>query len=83
MTEPEDESFPSERATWLTAAQGAEYLQVSRKTFRAMVRNLPIPFSRPAGPTSHARFFRSDIDRAMMSRRENLPAPPEGEGPRE
>lgn len=61
-------------ARWLTSAQAAEYLQVCGKTFDRMVKRLPIPFVRPAGPNGDRRFFRVDLDRALMSRRENLPA---------
>lgn len=59
---------------WLTAAQAAEYCQVCLKTFNRMVQGIPIPFSRPAGPRGDRRFFRVDLDRALMSKRENLPA---------
>lgn len=59
---------------WLTTAEAALYCRVGGSLFDRMVRSIPIPFSRPAGPKGDRRFFRSDLDRALMSRRENLPA---------
>ena len=63
---------PALRLRWLTSAQAAEYCQVCLKTFNRMVQGIPIPFARPAGPNGDRRFFRVDIDRALLSCRENL-----------
>jgi excisionase family DNA binding protein len=59
---------------WLTSAQAAEYCEVSRKTFNGMVKSIPIPFARPAGPRGDRRFFRVQLDAALRSTVENLPA---------
>lgn len=77
MTEQNDEPpSASERLEWLTSAQAAEYCQVCMKTFGRIVKRIPIPFVRPAGPNGDRRFYRSDLDAALMSRRENLPPKP-------
>ena len=59
---------------WLTADEAAIYCRVSARTFERMVKDLPIPFSRPAGPRGDRRFFRSHIDAALLSRVENSAA---------
>ncbi len=58
---------------WLTADEASLYCRVSLATFEKMVKTLPVPFTRPAGPKGDRRFFRSDLDASLMSRRENLP----------
>lgn len=59
---------------WLTPAEAACYCRRGQTSFEAMVRDIPIPFIRPAGPTGDRLFYRGDLDLALLSRRENLPA---------
>ena len=58
---------------WMTAAETAVHCRVGLTTFEKMVREIPIPFTRPAGPRGDRRFFRARVDAALMSRVENLP----------
>ena len=59
---------------WMTANEAAVYVRFSPRVFEEMVVATPIPFSRPAGPKGDRRFFRADLDAALRSRRENIPA---------
>lgn len=58
---------------WLTPSEAAAYCRRGKTSFEEMVRALPIPFIRPAGPTGDRLFYRDDIDKALLARRENLP----------
>lgn len=58
---------------WLTPAEAAAYCRRGQTSFEEMVRSIPIPFIRPAGPTGDRLFYRADIDAALLARRENLP----------
>lgn len=58
--------------TWLTSSEAALYCAVSEATFSGMVHSIPIPYVCPAGPNSHRRFLRADLDAALMSRRQNV-----------
>lgn len=61
------------RLDWLTADEAALYCRVSLPTFEKLVKTLPVPFTRPAGPKGDRRFYRSHLDTALLSRVENLP----------
>lgn len=61
------------RLEWMTTGEAALYCRVGIALFDRMVKALPIPFSRPAGPRGDRRFRRSDLDAALASRLENLP----------
>lgn len=62
------------RLDWLTTDEASLYCRVSVRTFEGMVKSLPIPFTRPAGPRGDRRFYRADLDASLLSRRENNPA---------
>jgi len=59
---------------WLTTSEAALYCRRGQTAFEAMVREIPIPFSRPCGPNGDRLFYRADLDAALLGRRENLPA---------
>lgn len=59
---------------WLTSAEAAVYCRRGQTAFEEMVRAIPIPYSRPCGPNGDRLFYRADLDAALLSRRENLPA---------
>lgn len=61
---------------WLTADEAALYCRVSLPTFEKMVKGLPIPFTRPAGPKGDRRFHRAHLDAALLSRVENTSSSP-------
>lgn len=58
------------RLDWLTADEAALYCRVSPTTFEGMIPALGIPVSRPAGPKGNRRFFRADLDKALLSTRQ-------------
>jgi len=59
---------------WLTPAEAACYCRRGQTAFEVMVRDLPIPYIRPCGPTGDRLFYRADLDAALLARRENSPA---------
>lgn len=59
---------------WLTPAEAACYCRRGQTAFEVMVRDIPIPYSRPCGPNGDRLFYRADLDAALFARRENLPA---------
>lgn len=64
------------RLDWLTFSEAAVYCRRGPTSFESMVRDLPIPFSRPCGPNGDRLFYRADLDAALLSRRENFPSKP-------
>jgi excisionase family DNA binding protein len=59
------------KLTLLTTDEASLYCRVGLRTFERMVKDIPIAFVRPAGPNGDRRFFRTDLDAALLSRREN------------
>lgn len=62
------------RLDWLTADEASLYCRVSLATFEKMVKSLPIIPVRPTGPKGDRRFYRPDIDKALLSTRETTAA---------
>lgn len=63
------------RLDWLTAAESAVYMRLSKTVFESCVRLGPIHFSRPAGPRGDRRFRRANLDRYLDSRPESFVRP--------
>lgn len=55
---------------WLTVQQAAEHYGISPRSFEDAVKALRIPFYRPTGPRGDRRFWRDDLDAALLATRE-------------
>lgn len=55
---------------WLTFAEVARELAVSRSTVQRWVRECQLPVYRPSGPTGKARVNREELEHWLIARRE-------------